>query len=115
MAANSTLSCSQVRGFLRLELGNRIRSRLQAPEFLPAGGQGAVGIECRSDDAELQALLAPLGCSVTTACVSAERRVSARLGGNCSVPLAAYCVEEGDGYWLAGPGRRSQRCAGPSR
>ena len=59
-----------------------------------------MGIECRSDDAELQALLAPLGCSVTTACVSAERRVSARLGGNCSVPLAAYCVEEGDGYWL---------------
>ena len=87
-------------GLLRLELGDRIRSRLRAPEFLPAGGQGAVGIECRNDDAELQALLAPLGCSVTTACVSAERRVSARLGGNCSVPLAAYCVEEGGGYWL---------------
>jgi hydroxymethylbilane synthase len=88
-------------GLLRLELGDRIRSRLRAPAFLPAGGQGAVGIECRSDDAELQALLAPLGCPGTTACVSAERRVSARLGGNCSVPLAAYCVEEeGDGYWL---------------
>ena len=87
-------------GLLRLELGDRIRSRLAAPAFLPAGGQGAVGIETRLDDEALKALLAPLACPVTTACVSAERRVSARLGGNCSVPLAAYCVQEAEGYWL---------------
>ncbi len=87
-------------GLLRLELGDRIRSRLAAPAFLPAGGQGAVGIETRLDDDDLKALLAPLACPVTTACVSAERRVSARLGGNCSVPLAAYCVQEAGGYWL---------------
>lgn len=87
-------------GLLRLELGDRIRARLAAPAFLPAGGQGAVGIETRLDDEALKALLAPLACPVTTACVSAERRVSARLGGNCSVPLAAYCVQEAEGYWL---------------
>lgn len=87
-------------GLLRLELGDRIRSRLAAPAFLPAGGQGAVGIETRLDDEALKALLAPLACPVTTACVSAERRVSARLGGNCSVPLAAYCVQEAQGYRL---------------
>jgi hydroxymethylbilane synthase len=87
-------------GLLRLGLGERIDHRLGPPEFLPAGGQGAVGIECRNDDAATRALLAPLGDEATTRCVLAERAVSRRLGGNCSVPLAAHARLVGAGLAL---------------
>ena len=87
-------------GLLRLGLGERIDHRLGPPEFLPAGGQGAVGIECRSDDAATRALLTPLGDEATTRCVLAERAVSRRLGGNCSVPLAAHARLVGAGLAL---------------
>ena len=89
-------------GLIRLGLGDRITSRLVPPEFLPAGGQGAVGIECREADAETRALLAPLGDAVTSDCVRAEREVSLRLGGSCSVPLAAHAVLEGNVLRLEG-------------
>lgn len=79
-------------GLERLGLGDRITARLGPPEFVPAGGQGAVGIECRSDDREVIAALAPLVDDVTSRCVRAEREVSLRLGGSCSVPLAAHAV-----------------------
>ncbi|MEE4361315.1 MAG: hydroxymethylbilane synthase [Pseudomonadales bacterium] len=87
-------------GLIRLGLGDRIHHRLAPPEFLPAGGQGAVGIECRDDDAAIQALLAPLADGPTARCVAAERAVSRRLGGNCSVPLAAHAVTAGDALRL---------------
>lgn len=89
-------------GLIRLGLGERITSRLVPPEFLPAGGQGAVGIECREADAETLALLAPLGDATTARCVHAEREVSRRLGGSCSVPLAAHAVLDGDVLRLEG-------------
>lgn len=79
-------------GLQRLGLQARIDGRLQPPEFLPAGGQGAVGIECRTDDEQVRNWLAPLQDELTSRCVRAERAVSARLGGNCSVPLAAYAT-----------------------
>jgi hydroxymethylbilane synthase len=79
-------------GLERLGLGHRITARLGPPEFVPAGGQGAVGIECRSDDGDVIAALAPLADEVTSRCVRAEREVSLRLGGSCSVPLAAHAV-----------------------
>lgn len=79
-------------GLQRLGLAQRLTARLQPPEFLPSGGQGAVGIECRSDDGRVHEWLAPLADTETTRVVTAERAVSARLGGNCSVPLAAYAV-----------------------
>jgi hydroxymethylbilane synthase len=84
-------------GLERLGLADRITSRLAPPDFLPAGGQGAVGIECRADDADVRAVLAPLGHGVTARCVRAEREVSLRLGGSCSVPLAAHAVLDDDG------------------
>lgn len=87
-------------GLLRLGLGERIDHRLGPPEFLPAGGQGAVGIECRNEDAATRALLAPLEDAATTRCVLAERAVSRRLGGNCSVPLAAHARLVGTGLAL---------------
>jgi hydroxymethylbilane synthase len=79
-------------GLTRLGLEARITARLEADEMLPAPGQGALGIECRSDDREVIALLTRLADPATSACVRAERAVSRALGGSCTLPLAAYAI-----------------------
>ena len=77
-------------GIKRLQLEHRIAGYL-APELcLPAVGQGAVGIECRADDAYMRVLLRPLNHDDTMVCVNAERAANERLGGGCHVPLAVY-------------------------
>lgn len=87
-------------GLLRLKLEGRIRQRL-APEFsLPAGGQGAVGIECRSDDEAVIQLLQSLHHADTADCVDAERAVNLRLHGGCQVPIACYAQLQGDELYL---------------
>ena len=89
-------------GLIRLELPERIRSFI-APEIsLPAGGQGAVGIECRLDDQATQALLQPLHHPATAEQVLAERALNRRLQGGCQVPIACYALHEGDQLWLRG-------------
>lgn len=89
-------------GLLRLELEDRIRSYIE-PEFcLPAGGQGAVGIECRMADAAIIELLQPLHHQTTAEAVLAERAMNRRLEGGCQVPIACYAVHESGGLWLRG-------------
>ncbi len=83
-------------GLVRLQLADRIRQRLPIEVSLPAAGQGAIGIECRSDDRRVQELLAPLGHPATTICVTAERAVNRHLEGSCEVPIAAYAELEGE-------------------
>ena len=68
----------------------RIAQRLPLEQSLPAAGQGAVGIELRSDDAATDSLIAPLHHLRTAHCVSAERALNARLQGGCQVPVASY-------------------------
>ena len=77
-------------GLKRLGLVDRIASLLTPEESLPAVGQGAVGIECRSDRRELHAALAVLADPQTTSCVLAERALSRALGGSCTVPLGGF-------------------------
>ncbi|MCK9563701.1 MAG: hydroxymethylbilane synthase, partial [Bacteroidales bacterium] len=77
-------------GLLRLEMADRIRLSMPDTLSLPAGGQGAIGIECRSDDVELRNLLAPLHHQPTAVCVTAERAMNRRLEGGCQVPIACY-------------------------
>jgi len=77
-------------GLIRLNMTQRITSRLDTNLCLPAGGQGAVGIECRIDDVEILDLLKPLHDSHTACCVMAERAMSRRLQGGCQVPIACY-------------------------
>lgn len=77
-------------GLRRLGLADRIRSVIDVTDSLPPAGQGALGIEIRSDRADLAAWLAPLADPVSSACAAAERAVSRELGGSCQVPLAAY-------------------------
>ena len=58
--------------------------------MLPAAGQGALGIEVRSDRQDLIDALAPLAHQTTWLTVAAERAVSRAMGGSCSMPLAAH-------------------------
>jgi hydroxymethylbilane synthase len=89
-------------GLIRLGFEERIRTRIDTRESLPAGGQGAVGIECRTADTELQALLAPLNHAQTAARVNAERALNRHLNGGCQVPIACFAELEGDQLWLRG-------------
>lgn len=89
-------------GLIRLGMSERIRESL-APELsLPAGGQGAVGIECRTDDESTQALLAPLNHALTAECVIAERAMNRRLEGGCQVPIACYAIHRDGQLYLRG-------------
>ena len=84
-------------GLLRLGMPERIRESLDIELSLPAGGQGAIGIEGRADDAATRALLAPLHHEATALCVQAERAMNARLHGGCQVPIAALAQLFGEG------------------
>ncbi len=87
-------------GLIRLKMDERIASFIEPEQSLPAVGQGAVGIECRIDDARIKALLAPLEHKETRQRVLAERALNKRLEGGCQVPIGSYCVIEGDQFWL---------------
>ncbi len=89
-------------GLQRLGLEDRIRAVIAPEDMLPAVGQGALAIECRSDRADVLALLKPLHDETTAACVSAERALSRSLAGSCNVPLAGYAQIDGAGLHLRG-------------
>lgn len=83
-------------GLKRLGLGERIRAVFEPEQMLPAAGQGALGIEIRSERHDVAGLLQPLAHNPTWRAVAAERAVSRAMGGSCSVPLAAYATVEGE-------------------
>jgi hydroxymethylbilane synthase len=89
-------------GLKRLALGTRIRALLDPGESLPAPGQGALAIECRSDRVDLLHALSPLADRGTTLATTAERGFSRALGGSCQTPLAAYAEWEEERLWLRG-------------
>ncbi|GAA3924349.1 hydroxymethylbilane synthase [Luteimonas lutimaris] len=93
------LACA---GLQRLGLGERIRARLDAPEWLPAPAQGAIAIECREDDASTIALCAALDDAPTRTCVEAERAMNRALHGSCHVPVAALARLDGARLQLRG-------------
>jgi len=84
-------------GLLRLKMGERISQYVEPEEMLPANGQGAVGIECRTNDDTIKALLAPLECNTTRIRVLTERAMNKALEGGCQVPIASYSVISDDG------------------
>ena len=87
-------------GLIRLQLGERIKSRLSFEQSLPAGGQGAIGIECRIDDSETIELIDCLHHKPTAIRVLAEREVNKRLHGGCQVPIASFAEFRDDDLWL---------------
>ncbi len=77
-------------GLKRLGLADRITQQLPPEISLPAIGQGAIGIECRTNDSEINALVATLHDPETGVCVLAERAMNSRLNGGCQVPIAGF-------------------------
>ncbi len=89
-------------GLERLGLGHRITTRLSENLFLPAVGQGAVGIEyCEKNDA-VKNLLKPLNDPLTAACVTAERSMNRYLEGGCHVPIGGFAQLKNDKLLLRG-------------
>ena len=93
------LACA---GLQRLGFASRVRSRLDAPEWLPAPAQGAIAIECRDDAAQVQAWCAALDDAHTRTCVEAERAMNRALHGSCHVPVGALARLDGDRLTLQG-------------
>ena len=87
------LACA---GLERLGLADRITERIDPERLLPAVGQGALAIQVRRDDA-IAGSLAALGDAATATCVGAERACLSRLGADCTVPLGAHAVLDGNG------------------
>ncbi len=84
-------------GLNRLGFAENITEILGPPAFLPAVGQGALGVECRADDAHVLALLEPLNHGPTRASVLAERHLLRLLEGGCMIPLSAWGRVNGSG------------------
>ena len=89
-------------GLKRLGLGGRITESLAIELSLPAIGQGAIGIECRSGDTRINTLLQALNDESTAVLVRTERAMNERLQGGCQVPIAGYAQMQGDRISLQG-------------
>jgi hydroxymethylbilane synthase len=88
------LACA---GLARLGRLDAVTETLDPLQVLPAPAQGALAVECRTDDARTRGLIAPLEDAATRACVLAERSALAALEAGCSAPVAAYAeIAEGD-------------------
>ena len=91
-----------VAGLKRLGRADRIVAFLDPDESLPAAGQGALALECRTDRADVLAALAPLADRNTTLATTAERAFSRALSGSCHTPLAAHAIFVHGELWLRG-------------
>jgi hydroxymethylbilane synthase len=91
-------------GLIRLGFEGRIAQRIPVADSLPAGGQGAVGIELRNNDASTLDLLQAVHHEPTAERVAAERAMNRRLQGGCQVPIACFAEhrEQGERLWLRG-------------
>lgn len=83
-------------GLMRLGYIDQASELLCPKKFIPAVGQGALGIETRIDDLAVNELIAVLHHEPTACCVQAERAFLARVGGGCQVPVAAHAVLKGE-------------------
>lgn len=89
-------------GLKRLQLESRIKQILPADLSLPAVGQGALGLECRSNDQAVLTLIAPLSDPATNICIRAERAFNRTLQGGCQVPIAGFAVLENNQLTMQG-------------
>jgi hydroxymethylbilane synthase len=89
-------------GLKRLGMAGRITQCLDSSVSLPAIGQGAIGIECRTDNLKINTMLAVLHDSETGLCVLAERAMNARLSGGCQVPIAGFAQLQGEKLFMRG-------------
>ncbi len=88
-------------GLERLGLDERITSRFEPTEMLPAASQGVIGIECMNNNIELKAVLSELNHGPTVQTTNAEREVARYLDASCQSPVAAHAVIDGRTLTLA--------------
>jgi hydroxymethylbilane synthase len=84
-----------VAGLKRLGLLSAARTILDPDEFVPAVGQGAIGLEIRADDARTRALVATIADADTATAVTAERAFLAVLDGSCRTPIGGHAIVRG--------------------
>jgi hydroxymethylbilane synthase len=89
-------------GLKRLGMAERIMQALPTTVSLPAMGQGAIGIECRIADAELNQMLQVFHHATTDICIRAERAMNARLNGGCQVPIGGFAQIDGEQLFMRG-------------
>lgn len=89
-------------GLLRLDLAGRVAARLDPRDFLPACGQGALGLEIRSDDSQCAALVKVLDDPPSRAATTAERAFLNALGGGCQIPVGAYARFDAGRFVITG-------------
>jgi hydroxymethylbilane synthase len=89
-------------GLFRLGIEPPHVRRLSVHEMVPAPGQGALAIQCRSDDRVTQARLNPLDHRASHLALDAERALMRRIGGGCALPLGGIAAVRGDTIRLAG-------------
>lgn len=75
---------------------------LSCEQCIPAVGQGALAVECRSQDQEMNDFLSPIDDSLTRKLVMEERDFLAMLNGNCDIPIGAFAVQKQNGYQFSG-------------
>ena len=89
-------------GLKRLSLEHRITQYIDTDLILPAVGQGAIGIESRTDDKQILDIISVLDDKKSRACIQAERAMNNALQGGCQVPIAGYCRLNNDQLMLQG-------------
>ena len=89
-------------GLERLGWSERVSEHFDPERFVPAAGQGVMGIECRAGDEAVRALIAPLDDRTASREVRAERAMNRRLGGGCQMPVAAFARTRGEELHLWG-------------
>ena len=89
-------------GLKRLSLEHRITQYIDTDLMLPAVGQGAIGIESRTDDKQILDIISVLDDKKSRACIQAERAMNNALQGGCQVPIAGYCRLNNDELTLQG-------------
>lgn len=89
-------------GLKRLSLEHRITQYIDTDLMLPAVGQGAIGIESRTDDKQILDIITVLDDKKSRACIQAERAMNNALQGGCQVPIAGYCRLNNDELMLQG-------------
>ena len=89
-------------GLERLDLSGHATEILPREVMLPAVGQGALAIECRTADEMVRRLVEPLHDPISAACVAAERAMLAALDGSCRTPIAGFAEVDGDRLTIEG-------------
>jgi hydroxymethylbilane synthase len=89
-------------GMKRLGISDQATTIMSEEEFLPAVGQGAIGIETRANDARVRDMLARIDHAETSTAVACERAFLAALDGSCKTPIAGHAIAEGDAVQFRG-------------